>query len=44
MNRRSFIITFFGIFVVFKKKISSIFKEENNIPESSLKTDSKLLG
>jgi hypothetical protein len=44
MNRKSFIITLFGISIIFKKKLSLLFKEEDNIPESSLKTDRKLLG
>ncbi|MEJ2307446.1 MAG: hypothetical protein P8Y30_07910 [candidate division WOR-3 bacterium] len=44
MNRKSFIITLFGIFFILKKRLFLLFKEENDIPESSLKTDRKLLG
>jgi len=44
MNRRSFLVFLFGIILLLKKRIFLSFKKENKIPESSLKTDRKLLG
>jgi hypothetical protein len=44
MNRKSFMITLLGIFLVFKKRISSFFTEESKIPEDLLKPNNKLLG
>ena len=44
MNRKTFIITFLGIFFALKKRISSFIREDSKIPENSLKTNNKLLG